>query len=186
MNAAVQAGDESAAEAAALALARCGAEALPLLEAWLTSLETDHRWWAARVLAELPSQQSSVRLAALLSDPDASVRCCALAGLQRQPYPAALPILLDLLDSADQLEGRLASDALAALGTPALPGLVERLQNGGLLAQIQAARALASLGDPAAVPALFAALDHESQIVQHWAEQGLERLGVGMVFYQPG
>lgn len=113
------------------------------------------------------------------------VRCCALLGLQRQPYSASLPVLLELIGSADQLEGRLAGDALAALGTPALAGLVERLQDGGLLAQIQAARALALLGDPAAVPALFAALDHESQIVQHWADQGLERLGVGMVFLKP-
>ena len=181
----MQAGDESASEAAALALARCGAEALPFLESWLTSAEVDMRWWAARTLAEISLLQTAARLAALLGDPDPGVRCCALAGLQRQPYPAALPVLLDLLGSADQLEGRLAGDALAALGASALLGLTEKLQNGGLLAQIQAARALAFLGDPSAVPALFAALDHESQIVQHWANQGLERLGVGMVFYQP-
>jgi HEAT repeat protein len=48
-----------------------------------------------------------------------------------------------------------------------------------------AARALALLADPAAIPALFNALEDDSLIVQHWAEEGLERLGVGTLFFKP-
>jgi HEAT repeat protein len=45
-------------------------------------------------------------------------------------------------------------------------------------------RALSLLKDRAAIPDLFVALDDPSTLVRHWAEQGLEDLGVGMVFFR--
>jgi len=46
-------------------------------------------------------------------------------------------------------------------------------------------RALAEITDHRAIPALMAALDDESVMVQHWAEEGLERLGLDMVYLKP-
>jgi HEAT repeat protein len=51
--------------------------------------------------------------------------------------------------------------------------------------RVNLARALALIGDTAAIPALFRALDDESAIVAHWADEGLERLGVGQVYFRP-
>jgi HEAT repeat protein len=51
--------------------------------------------------------------------------------------------------------------------------------------RVNAARALAAIADPAAIPALFGALEDESVLVQHWAEAGLEKLGVGTVYFAP-
>jgi hypothetical protein len=39
--------------------------------------------------------------------------------------------------------------------------------------------------DPAAISDLFTALDDPSPIVEHWAQRGLDGLGVGMVFFAP-
>jgi HEAT repeat protein len=59
------------------------------------------------------------------------------------------------------------------------------LQDGSKFSRIEAARALALIGDTRAVPALFKALDEESAVMEHWAGEGLERMGIGMVFYSP-
>ena len=50
-------------------------------------------------------------------------------------------------------------------------------------ARLEPAPALALIGDPSAIPALFAALDEGSALLEHWASQGLERMGVGMKFF---
>ena len=52
-------------------------------------------------------------------------------------------------------------------------------------ARINAARALAEMRVEAAIPILFEALDDPLSIVVYWAEEGLERLGVGMTFFKP-
>jgi HEAT repeat protein len=52
-------------------------------------------------------------------------------------------------------------------------------------ARIQAARALALIGDTRAIPELFNALDGDSALLEYWAGEGLEKMGVGMVFFTP-
>jgi len=52
-------------------------------------------------------------------------------------------------------------------------------------ARAGAARALIPLESHAAIPALFAALDDESVMVTHYAQDALWRLGVGMVLVKP-
>jgi HEAT repeat protein len=59
------------------------------------------------------------------------------------------------------------------------------MENGSPQARIEAARALGFIGDARAVPQLFKALDGDSAILEYWADQGLERMGVGMVFFNP-
>jgi HEAT repeat protein len=79
----------------------------------------------------------------------------------------------------------LAADALAALGECAVSPLTETLRSEDAAVRIEAARALASIDDPAVIAPLFAALDDDSSLVTYWAKEGLQRRGVGMVFFKP-
>ena len=45
-------------------------------------------------------------------------------------------------------------------------------------------RALAMIGDQRAIGTLFTALDDPSAIVEYWADEGLVRMGIGMVFFK--
>jgi HEAT repeat protein len=67
----------------------------------------------------------------------------------------------------------------------AIPALENIMQATDPTIRIEATRALAAIEDPQAINVLFAALNDPSQIVVHWAEQGLERLGIGMTFFKP-
>ena len=63
--------------------------------------------------------------------------------------------------------------------------LLDAMQHGEHLARLEAVRALAKIGDQRAIPALFEALDDSSALIEYWASEGLEKMGVGMVFYKP-
>jgi HEAT repeat protein len=52
-------------------------------------------------------------------------------------------------------------------------------------ARLEAARALAVIGDTRAIPVLFKVFEGDSAIMEHWAEKGLEKMGVGTVFFEP-
>ena len=155
------------------------------LEAALDSPERDRRWWATRALAALPVLEVSALMLRSLGDVDASVRQCAALGLRLHPDAEALPSLLSMLNDEDSLCAELAADALVEIGAPAVPDLLELLSSGGPKARVEAARALALIGDTRAIPALFGVLDEDSALLEYWAEQGLERMGVGMVFFSP-
>jgi HEAT repeat protein len=51
--------------------------------------------------------------------------------------------------------------------------------------RIEVVRALAKMQHPDAIGPLFRSIDDPSSLVQHWAEEGLDRLGIGMAFFQP-
>jgi HEAT repeat protein len=105
--------------------------------------------------------------------------------LRARPTPASWPALARALSDGDALVRRLAADALAVGGRGAIPYLREALNSGSRGARIEAARALAAVHHPEAISALYAALDDPSPLVQHWAEQGLDALGLGMVYFSP-
>jgi len=178
-------GSDYRAENAAFELASAGLQNLTVFGQLLADQRVEVRWWAIRSLAEVQSPQVTPLLINSLSDPDLSVRQCAALALQHQPDPLAIPALIQLLDSTDQLLARLAGDALIAMGSDAVPALLEAMQEGNLKIRIEAARALGKIGDTRAIPELFKALDGESTLVEHWAGEGLERMGISMVFYQP-
>ena len=96
------------------------------------------------------------------------------------------PDLIALLNDEDRLLARLAADALIAIGGQAVGGLVEAMRTGAPSARLEAVRALARIGDPRAIPALFETLGGDSALLEHWASRGLERMGVGMLFFKPG
>jgi HEAT repeat protein len=120
-----------------------------------------------------------------LKDKDVAVCQCAALGLSRQPDERAVPALVEAMASDDALLARLAANALGAIGAAAVPALLDALENGSQSVRLEAARTLAMIGDTRAIPALFNALDGDSALLEYWANEGLERMGVGMVFFKP-
>jgi HEAT repeat protein len=179
-------GDERQAEAAAACLPSLGAEALIRLTGLTSSTDPEARWWATRALSGFADPAAVTAIRTRLSDPDPAVRQCAAIGLRLQPSTASLPELARALFDDDALVARLAADALAAAGPDAIPLLLSALHSDSRRARLEAARALAGMRHHGAIPALYAALEDPSPLVQHWAEQGLEALGMGMVYFSPG
>jgi HEAT repeat protein len=136
-------------------------------------------------LAEIPGEQAAGKLEQALSDPDPAVRQCAALGLGKQCAPRAIPALLQAMHDSDSLVARLAANALAAIGAPAVEPILELIKNAPQQVQLEAARVLALIADPRAIPVLFNALDGDSMLLEYWANEGLERMGVGMAFFKP-
>ncbi len=179
------AGDDARADAAAAELAQHGSAAVEALRQLTSDPLADHRWWAIRTLAEISDPQVPKLLTEALHDPDPTVCQCAALGLRQQPNPQAVPALLAMLDASDGLTADLAADALAAVGGPAVESLLAVLADGQQQSRLRAAKALALIGDPRAIPALFYALDEDSALLEYWASEGLDRMGIGMTFFKP-
>jgi HEAT repeat protein len=179
-------GDEARAEAA---LDQVDAACIPALEMALNARRPDDRWWAARALSKLAGLPEPRAVAALLSvaaDPDENLRAAVLHGLGEARVAEAVSPLLQALQSPSPYLNRVAADALIRIGPAAVPGLIEALKQAGeSRVRSSAARALALIGDKSAIPALFYALSDESALVQYWAEEGLERMGAGQVYFKP-
>ena len=176
--------DEGRAEVAVRRLAELGPQALAAVLPLCRAEEAEHRWWGLRAAASIPDRRSAEALAVALADREPSVRQAAALGLRLQPSAPASAALTQRLADPDALTARLASDALAAIGGAALPDLRRASANEAPAVRFLAIRALALMKEPSAVPDLFAALEDESVLVRHWAERGLEALGVGMVFFR--
>ncbi|UCH60676.1 MAG: HEAT repeat domain-containing protein [Anaerolineales bacterium] len=178
-------GDEQRAERAARQLSAWGEQALSALRDLLDGTTGDDRWWVVRALAEFSGEAAAALLVQALKERDPAIRHCAALGLQRNPSSNAVPKLVELMQDGDSLMLRLAANALVATGAPAVPDLLKLLEGEASPAQLEAARALALIGDTRAIPALFAACERDSALLEYWAGEGLERMGVGMVFFQP-
>ncbi|MEJ2710426.1 MAG: HEAT repeat domain-containing protein [Anaerolineales bacterium] len=178
-------GEDERAEAAVPQLAEFGQRALPVLQQLLSSEQVDRRWWAARALAAIPDPGVPTLLVDLLQDESPGIRQCAALGLRIQPDDRSVPALIPALEDQDPLTASLASDALGTIGKAAVQPLLEFLERGSPAARIEAVRALATIADERAIPALVKALDEDSAIIEYWATEGLERMGVGMVFFKP-
>jgi len=175
-------------DARAIAAARQAGEAeLPRLLDALRQPDSDRRWWAACALAHVPGPAATEALIRLAADADADLRAAALHGLGQRGTPDVIPPLLFSLGDSSDFLARLSADALIRLGKVAVPSLVRALaEDVQPRVRANAARALALIGDTAAIPALFKALEDESVLVQSWAEEGLERMGVGQIYFQTG
>jgi HEAT repeat protein len=179
-------GDDARAEAAAGHLPVLGDAAFRYLVPLLRAENSDVRWWAVRALAGFERADGVVMgLATALEDESSEVRQCAALGLCHHPHPQALPALIRALSDPDPMTAKLASNALVLVGEQATPGLIEVLKTGTHSAKLEAARALAQLKDQRAIPALMEALQADSVLLQYWAEQGLDKLGLGMIYIKP-
>ena len=177
-------GDETRAENAVLGLVELGEQAFPPLRKLLDSDDVDRRWWALRTLAQSPQGQTEWLLP-LLEDSAPEVRQAAALGLCSHPHETAIKPLIRALSDRDAMVSDLARSALVVIGKQAIPSLLDVSKDAPQRARINALRAVAEIGDYSAIPTLMSALEDDSVMMQHWAEEGLERLGLNMVYLKP-
>lgn len=177
-------GDETRAEKAVPGLVELGELAFPALRGLLGSADADQRWWALCTLAQSP-QVRAKWLIPLLDDPAPEVRQAAALGLGNHPDELAIRPLLQALGDEDALVSDLARTALVIIGKTAVPALLGVSKDAPQRARINALRALAEIGDFAAIPSFMAALEDDSAMLGHWAEEGLDRLGLNMIYLKP-
>ena len=182
---AIDFGDDADAERAALALGQLGDATLPLLRDLRRGADPDRRWWAARALAAVGTLAAQELLIAALADSDADLRACAAQGLGELRAEGAVAGLVRCLADPNPFVSRIAADALARIGLPAVPALIAALQAREVLVRAGAARALSVIQPHHAVPALVAALDDPSAVVTYYAEQALERMGMEGILVWP-
>jgi HEAT repeat protein len=182
---ALDAGDDAQTEEAATALGDVGDAAIPALQSILTAPDPHRRWWGPRALAVVGTDAAVDLIVASLKDPDPDVRACAVVALSKlKPHKAIHPLVACLSDSSAYVS-RLAADALAQFGQPATGALIEALERGDTAARAGAARALCTIQPDEAIPALYEALDDPSAMVTHYAEEALEKMGVGIILFRP-
>jgi HEAT repeat protein len=177
-------GSETRAERAVPNLIDLGEEAIPALLDLTRSSEVDHRWWGLRVLAQSPHSQAEW-LVPFLNDPAREVRQCAALGLAIKPDESAIQPLVQALSDQDSMVSSLAVNALVKIGKVAVPSLIEVVKNAPQSARIHALRALAEIRDHRAIPVMMKVMEEDSALLQHWAKEGLDRLGLDMVYIKP-
>lgn len=176
-------GDDERAEQAIPAIVNAGAAAIPaLLE--LRSENADSRWWAVRALAASPHTRTSDLIPAL-RDSNADVRAAAALALSHHPGEEAVSVLTQSLGDSDQLTAGLAANALVKVGKAAVPSLIEAAKDGEQSIRILALRALSELRDHRAIPVMMKCIQEDSAVLGYWAQTGLERLGLDMVYIKP-
>lgn len=175
--------DESRAQAAILKIAAYGQRAIPVLSEMLASPDSDVRWWATWAISEIPAPEAPGLLRQMLSDPEETVQECAALALRQQPSIEAIPELVECLKSKNSTLANLAGAALTAAGPGAVGPLIDVLENGPEAARLLAARALAQIGDIKSIPILMDALNQDSALLEYWASEGLDRMGLGTTFF---
>ncbi len=181
--------DENRAEAAVASLIELDEEAIPALLELTRSPDVDQRWWALRVLAQSPRSQAGW-LTPFLNDSAREVRQCAALGLAIKPDETATQPLIRALSDEDSMVASLAVNALVKIGSRAVLALIEVVKpraagDASQSARIHALRALAEIRDPRAIPIMMKVMDEGSALLEHWAKEGLERLGLDMVYIKP-
>lgn len=177
-------GDDERAENAIPAIVKLGAAAIPALMELTHSENLDTRWWAIRALAASPHVQTR-DLIPFLSDSAPEVRSVAALALSHHPNMEAVPALIQTLGDSDPLTAGLAANALVQIGKPAVPSLLEAATDAPGAVRILIVRALSEIRDHRAIPFLMKCFENESAILQYWAQQGLDRLGLDMVYIKP-
>jgi len=175
-------GDEDRAESAVSNLIELGEEAIPSLLDLTRSSNMDSRWWALRTLAGSPHCRTDWLIPFLSNDPAPEIRQCAALGLAGKPDESATQPLVHALSDDDSMVASLAVNALVKIGKTAVPSLIETVKGGTQSARIHALRALAEIKDHRAIPIMMDVMQEDSVLLQHWAKEGLDRLGLDMVY----
>lgn len=178
-------GDEERAEDAVTSLVDLGEDAIPALMDLTHSSNVDTRWWALRTLAQSPLCRTEWLVPFLENDPSPEVRQCAALGLAGRADESATQPLVRALNDADSMVGSLAMTALVKIGKAAVPSLIEVVKSGKQSARILALRALAEIKDHRAIPIMTNVMGENSSLLQHWAKEGLDRLGLDMIYIKP-
>lgn len=179
-------GDDSLAERAIKLVAQLGADLLPHLLAFASDPDADIRWWMVRALAASPHTQTG-DLLPFLDDAAPEIRSAAALALAERPHETAVLALVRTLHDPDSMTAGLAGTALAKIGNPSVLALLEVLNDprSELRVRCLAMRSLSEIRDHRAIPVMMKALSEESAVLQYWAQEGLERLGLDMVYGKP-
>lgn len=175
--------DDGDCEARAVALGQMGEDSLPPLRAVLSEGDIDARFWAVRALWEMGTQSAIAALMGVLDDVNEMVRSGAALALGELKAEVAIAKLARVMREEQGSSGDHAADALSKLGDAATSPLIEALESARPWVRIRAARALVPIQSPDAIPALIQALDDDSYVVCHYAEEALARMGVGEIIY---
>jgi HEAT repeat protein len=179
-------GDDGRAEKAIPPLVELGKVAIgPLLELTRSQNE-DTRWWAIRALSASPDTQAA-DLIPLLNDSSPSVRAAAVLAIMNHPSEEATEVLIKALYDEDSLTANLASNALVKIGHSTTLSLLKVMEEATTNVRILAIRALVEIKDHRAIPMMMKCLnnENESAVIQYWAVQGLDKLGLDMVYITP-
>jgi HEAT repeat protein len=180
----LKSGNDDLAERAVSQLVALNKEAIPALLILREAENEDVRWWAFCALAQMPEADVTWFFPGL-QDSSGAVRESAAMALNLHPHPSVVSRLIVALDDTDRLVATLATNALIGIGRDSTPELISTMENGTPAARIEATRALSEIRDPRAIPAFMNVMENDSVLVRYWAEQGLENLGVGMVYFKP-
>jgi len=182
---ALTSGEEERAELAVTPLVELGEDAIPSLMDLTQSLDVDTRWWALRTLAQSPLCRTEWLVPFLENDSSPEVRQCAALGLAGKADESATQPLIHALNDTDGMVGSLSATALIKIGSAAVPSLIEVVKDGKQSARILALRALAEIKDHRAIPIMMKVMGEDSSLLQHWAKEGLDRLGLDMIYIKP-
>ncbi len=177
-------GDDVRAENSIPAIVELGMTAIPALLELARAEDADSRWWAVRALAASPHTRTE-DLIPLLSDSAPEVRAAAALALCNHPHESAVDALSQSLFDADALTAGLAGTALVKIGSPSVPNLLEVMKGAPMGVQILALRALSDIRDHRAIPVMMKVLNEESAVLQYWAQEGLQKLGLDMIYGKP-
>ena len=177
-------GDDTRAEKSIPAIVDLGLAAIPTLLELTRAEEVDSRWWAVRALAASPHTRTE-NLIPLLSDSASEVRAAAALALCNHPDESAIPALINTLSDEDSLTAGLAGNALVKIGSPSVPSLLTVMSEAPTGIRIIVLRALSEIRDHRAIPVMMKSLSEESAVLQYWAQEGLQRLGLDMVYGKP-
>lgn len=177
-------GDDTRAENSIPALIELGMAAMPALLDLTRAEEADTRWWAVRALAASPHTRTE-DLLPLLSDSAPEVRAATSLALCNHPHESAVEALIKTLADEDSLTAGLAGNALVKIGSPSVPSLLRVMEDAPTGIRILALRALSDIRDHRAIPVMLKSLSDDSAVLQYWAQEGLERLGLNMVYIKP-
>jgi HEAT repeat protein len=177
-------GDDARAEKSISAIVELGTAVFPSLLELTRAESADSRWWAVRALAAFPDTQPG-ELIPLLGDSAPEVRAAAALALCHHPHESAVGALINSLADSDPLTAGLAANALVQIGSPAVPGLLEVMKLAPTGIKILALRALSDIRDHRAIPVMMKCIGEESAVLQYWAKEGLDRLGLNMVYVKP-
>ena len=177
-------GDDTRAEKSIPAIVDLGLAAIPTLLELTRAEEVDSRWWAVRALAASPHTRTE-DLIPLLSDSASEVRAAAALALCNHPDESAIPALINTLSDEDSLTAGLAGNALVKIGSPSVQSLLTVMSEAPTGIRIIVLRALSEIRDHRAIPVMMKSLSEESAVLQYWAQEGLQRLGLDMVYGKP-
>jgi HEAT repeat protein len=178
-------GDEERAEQAVPALVDLGEEAIPSLLDLAQSSNVDTRWWALRALSHSPLCRTEWLIPFLIDDIAPEVRQCAALGMAGRSDEKAIQALVQALNDKDSIVCSLAVNSLVKAGSESVPSLIEKVKNGKQVERIHALRALAEIKDHRAIPVMMKVMEEDSALLQYWAKEGLERLGLDMIYIKP-